>query len=650
MQVIILDEHFVAFETLYSEESSVRALQETLCRKSVSHGNGELQRIFYIQPLSLEATKFEMNVYELPRSQLFLNQEEMDTVGARPHFFYALLDDFWKENANAPLSISVLSDDDLKQAFELQVSWDGCPDINLRDERHQVLTFDTRGRMLILPSQFGDPRPEVVYVGVRPRPGTVALLNVTQSNAVRKNLTLTVSFAESFSSSVAVVQWALMLTFLILFLGLAVAVSTLVLRPGVRRLKVGMNDEDEEEDRRLGDRRSRSRAKSYLWMIVLGGLFYLLPSLQTAGAEASSMLTTGNRDVCYYNEDCMFPLQTFGPYGVVWWAGNNVISNTGYILIAILIFSWTMWCKRNWGDKELVLKVVSLPHDYTLFYCLAVTLFYEGLMSATYHICPTRLIFTIDTAFMFVGSVLISLEVYRKWFRHLPHPMFPFSLLAVLMIFNYFGTFLDIYKVDSPPGTTDTANEVLWAVLFILIWCTVIIVVSVRHRMRIPVKVLILMTSVNCLFGFLPICSFFDFAFSDRSSLLLGVALCSALFNLFAYVLGTMKRVGWPIRLFRLFLGLIILSTAIPAMWFFANSPSNKALSPWISREVNAPCASSGFYDDHDLWHMLSAVALGLTIITLMHAGEESGNGVYSQVIFEKKNTNSDITEQTPLI
>ncbi len=57
---------------------------------------------------------------------------------------------------------------------------------------------------------------------------------------------------------------------------------------------------------------TRGRAKAYLWMIVLGGLFYLLPSLQTAGAQASGMLTSGNRDVCFFNEECMFPLQTFG--------------------------------------------------------------------------------------------------------------------------------------------------------------------------------------------------------------------------------------------------------------------------------------------------------------------------------------------------
>jgi hypothetical protein len=251
---------------------------------------------------------------------------------------------------------------------------------------------------------------------------------------------------------------------------------------------------------------------------------------------------------------------------------------------------------------------------------------------------------------MFVGSVLISLETYRKWFRNLPHPMFPFSLLSILMIFNYFGTFLDIYKADNPTQT-DLVYQVLWAVMFVLGWCGVTIVISIRHRHRMPRKVLVLMMTVNCAFGFLPVLSFGHFAYIDRSTLLLGVALGTALFNLFAYVLGTFHRVDLLTRLFRLLLGVIVLATGLPAMVFFANTPSNKAMAPWLSRELNAPCYLSGFYDQHDVWHLLSAVALGLTILMLMHAGEESGSDSYSQTFISgKKSKETIVDESTPLI
>jgi hypothetical protein len=213
------------------------------------------------------------------------------------------------------LSVDIRSGDVPDWPYQLQVSWKGCPDLSLRDSAHQVLSFVSKARMLILDSQFGQtPRPEVVYVGVRPRPGHALSFNQTTT----KNLTLTVSFGQSFASPLAVTQWALLLTFLCLFVLATLSVSWLIINPGVKRLHsattlpLSSNLQGLPVAKRLGDRRTRGRAKAYLWMIVLGGLFYLLPSLETAGAEASGMLTSGNRDVCFFNEECMFPLQTFG--------------------------------------------------------------------------------------------------------------------------------------------------------------------------------------------------------------------------------------------------------------------------------------------------------------------------------------------------
>lgn len=322
------------------------------------------------------------------------------------------------------------------------------------------------------------------------------------------------------------------------------------------------------------------------------------------------------------------------------------------------------------------MRVLSLPHDYTLFYCLAVALFYEGLMSATYHICPTRLLFTIDTTFMFCGSLFISLEVYRKWFRSLPHPMFPFCLLTCLMVFNYFGTFLgelqtvrcflfcfvklfeDLYNVDSSLVEADLAPRVMWSLMFVLLWCGCIIIITVRHRSRMPLRVLLFLMVANCLFGFLPVLSFLSVKFADRSSLLLGVALLSAIFNLFAYVVGTLHRVDLATKLFRFVLGAIAFACAGPAVYFFGISPSNKAESPWSSRAMNAPCISSGFYDAHDIWHFLSAVALAATIFLLMHSGEQSGNEGYSSLKREEEHALSSgeapsavfVDESTPLV
>ncbi len=387
IQVVVMDEQLVALQTLYSGRTGDGgALQETMCRRTVP-GSHALESVFFLAPLGQAGVDFSLEVFVLPKAQLFLGVPAVDVVSFRSHYYYFLPP---AEGLNGPLSVAIESSDLVPDVpYQLQVSWKGCPDMTLRDAAHQVLTFTTQGRLLVLPSQLGSLPPDVIYVGVRPRPRAAsgAPLPVLNATDALKNLTITVSLAASFSSGAAVAQWLAMLVVLCLFIVAALCVSYLVLKPGVSRLHSATVLPRSVEfgavnapGRRLGDRRTRGRAKAYLWMIVLGGLFYLLPSLQTAGAEASGMLTSGNHDVCFFNELCMFPLQTFGPYGIMWFAANNVLSNAVYVMMAVALFSWTMWCKWIWAEREQVLRVLSLPHDYTLFYCLAVALFYEGLM------------------------------------------------------------------------------------------------------------------------------------------------------------------------------------------------------------------------------------------------------------------------------
>lgn len=47
-----------------------------------------------------------------------------------------------------------------------------------------------------------------------------------------------------------------------------------------------------------------------------------------------------------------------------------------------------------------------------------------------------------------------------------------------------------------------------------------------------------------------------------------------------------------------------------PALFFFVSGSSAWSLSPALSRHRNHECMLLHFYDSHDLWHMLSAVAL----------------------------------------
>jgi hypothetical protein len=524
-----------------------------------------------------------------------------------------------------------------------------------------VLTFTTVGRMLILPSQLGSPLPEVLYVGIRPNPSFTPL-----NSSATKDVNVTFSYGVSFDESpMAVLHWGVGLALLVLSFCIALVIGTLFFRSGVKKVQAGgdanaPNSSDSLNLGMLSARRqeelwTRNRAKSYLWMVALGGIFYLLPSLQTSSSEAAGMLTSGNRDACFYNDLCMFPLQTRGPYAVTWWAANNILSNVGYVIVGILLFGWIMLCKRYFKGRRTLFHILELPHDYTLMYCLAISILYEGFMSATYHVCPNRLIFTVDTAFMFVGSIIMALEVYRKWFRALPHPFLPFILLSSLLIFNYFGTLLDLYEYDHGAGQTDIWQVALWAVMFTALWDGALIVIAIRHRHRIHKAVLAICLTIACVLGCLPLASIANVNFMDRSTMLLGVALGTGLLIVFAFVLGTLPRVDWVTRISRIIMVIAVLGAAIPALLYFNASPSNKALPPWMSRELAQPCT---FYDDHDMWHFLSSLGLGLTLLMLMHCGESVGREIVSRDMdfsisdpqTKKEKSDRESNETTPLL
>merc|ERR1712083_664572 len=70
------------------------------------------------------------------------------------------------------------------------------------------------------------------------------------------------------------------------------------------------------------------------------------------------------------------------------------------------------------------------------------------------------------------------------------------------------------------------------------------------------------------------------------------------------------------------FLSYILFSAALffalVAAGFYANKHQSRNLSPSQSREKNAECKFLDFYDNHDLWHFFSSLALFLAFTGLL--------------------------------
>ena len=53
---------------------------------------------------------------------------------------------------------------------------------------------------------------------------------------------------------------------------------------------------------------------------------------------------------------------------------------------------------------------------------------------------------------------------------------------------------------------------------------------------------------------------------------------------------------------------------------------ADKSESPEKSRDLNGECFSSDFFDDHDIWHILSSSGLSMGALMMIHVSYESPN------------------------
>ncbi|XP_009869682.1 PREDICTED: SID1 transmembrane family member 1-like, partial [Apaloderma vittatum] len=95
----------------------------------------------------------------------------------------------------------------------------------------------------------------------------------------------------------------------------------------------------------------------------------------------------------------------------------------------------------------------------------------------------------------------------------------------------------------------------------------------------------------------------------DFASYILGIFICNLLLYLAFYIIMKLRSNEklLPIPLF------CIVATAVvwaSALYFFFQNLSSWEETPAESREKNRPCILLGFFDDHDVWHFLSAAAL----------------------------------------
>ncbi|CAF4905303.1 unnamed protein product [Pieris macdunnoughi] len=368
---------------------------------------------------------------------------------------------------------------------------------------------------------------------------------------------------------------------------------------------------------RQRERTIRARSDRYLYTLYTVAVFYALPVIQFVIAFQVVMNVSGSLDICYYNFLCAHPAGALGDF-------NHVFSNLGYLLLGALFM---LQVRRRRARRRRLPRDPNygIPAHYGLLSALGAGMMVVAILSASYHVCPNRLNFQFDTAFMYVLAVLSTIKIYQA-----RHPDInarahaTFGVLAVIIAFVVWGVL--------------GGGRVFWGVFtvlhvftFLLLSLRIYYVGQLRfEKQSLAAAASELRSGARPLYGarllLLLIANAVNWAFaiyglirqgSDFASHMLQVLLGNTLLYMICYLamkLVVGERVRWYVWV------LLAGATAawMPALFFFLSGSTNWAATPAASRHSNHECKVLEFYDYHDLWHLLSAVALYLSFNTML--------------------------------
>ncbi|XP_060702674.1 SID1 transmembrane family member 2 isoform X1 [Hemiscyllium ocellatum] len=374
--------------------------------------------------------------------------------------------------------------------------------------------------------------------------------------------------------------------------------------------------------------------KIYFWNIATIAVFYALPVIQLVITYQTVFNITGNQDICYYNFMCAHPLGVLSAF-------NNILSNLGYLMLGLLflliVLQREILHKRALMRNDICALECGIPKHFGLFYAMGTALMMEGLLSACYHVCPNYTNFQFDTSFMYMIAGLCMLKLYEK--RHPDINASAYSAYACLALVIFFSVLGVVFGKD---------YIVFWAVFsFIHILATLLLSIQLYYMGRWKLDTGICRRIIHVIYtDHIRQCS--GPAYIDRmvllimgnivnwslaayglilrpkdfASYLLAIGICNLLLY-FAFYIIMKLRSGETIRPIPL---ICIICTAVVwgfALFFFFQGLSTWQKTPAESREHNRECILLDFFDDHDIWHFLSSIALFGSFLILLTLDED---------------------------
>ncbi|KAM4794743.1 SID1 transmembrane family member 1 isoform 1-T1 [Rhinophrynus dorsalis] len=383
-------------------------------------------------------------------------------------------------------------------------------------------------------------------------------------------------------------------------------------------------------DLSVKDRRTISKKyKIYFWNIITIAVFYALPVVQLVITYQTVVNVTGNQDICFYNFLCAHPLGVLSAF-------NNVMSNMGHVLLGFLFLLIVL--RRDLLHQHLLetndslAKDYGIPKHFGLFYTMGIALIMEGVLSACYHVCPNYSNFQFDTSFMYMIAGLCMLKLYQTRHPDINASAYAayasFALVIFLAVLGVvFGKdniwFWIIFSIIHVVGSLALSTHIYYMGRFkidfgIFRRIGQVLYTDCMQQCSRPMYMdrmilLIVGNIVNLFFAI------FGLVYRPRdfASYLLGIFICNLLLYLAFYIIMKLRS-SERIQLLPLF---CIIATAFvwaAALYFFFQTLSSWEQTPAESREKNRECIFLNFFDEHDIWHVLSATAMFFSFLVLL--------------------------------
>jgi len=387
------------------------------------------------------------------------------------------------------------------------------------------------------------------------------------------------------------------------------------------------------------------KSQLYLGLLFIISIFYSLPVLQMVFRFSAEQSFTGNQDICYYNDLCRKPLGLVRDF-------NHVFSNLGYCVFGLLFMCIVLFRKLKFEsfleqNKGIQKEEYGVPCQYGLYFAMGLALSMEGVMSSSYHICPTNVTFQFDTTFMYLIAVLMFMKLYQV--RHADvsaNAIGVFFGLGVALLLEtisiyysgpwFWAVFCTVYiiviVVVSVHAYNIGAVQYDWKILYVVAKILAVEVERVcckhhcedqskSHQARPRLVCLLVIGLVN-----VAMCLFFGISGTPGASNYL-LAIFFMNLTIYGIYYCAMKQInGEKINKIPLVYACLGLVCFVPSLYFFTKKEKSTESSPSISREMNQPCQFLDFFDGHDIWHFLGAAGVFFAFLCIFTLDEDVRN------------------------